>query len=314
MVICKKCSKQILSSKIYQCDSCFFHYHPSCDELLKLKKTDIDNGKQKFICCRCHEQNSIQSPITMDNELNNVGDAWNAIKREISDLRSSHDNMVKFLNDQLANQNVVLDNITSKCEKLAEMETAIQTNSTDINNLKVDNAAIRLELLTVSNKCDLLERRINSNKSLIYGIPSTVNEHLLEVLQLICDKIKFVFNNNNINSIYREKSKSTTKAIVVDWSNQILKQQFRVLSTQNKDILKLFKMKDHNCNITITDFLPKHKRMLLHEAKSLLKSVQFNFKFVWATNGIILAKKDENSQIIEITSSSDLDRIKNTLI
>lgn len=59
------------------------------------------------------------------------------------------------------------------------------------------------------------------------------------------------------------------------------------------------------------DYLPKVKRVLLQEAKKCLKTELLNFKFVWATNGNIFAKKDEGSKLYAITSMTDLDKFKN---
>ena len=116
---------------------------------------------------------------------------------------------------------------------------------------------------------------------------------------------------DNINTIYRERSKSSIKAIVVEWGSIKLKQQFRILSSQNKDVLKASNLNNQICKIFITDYLPKHKRALLHATKQLLQADPLNYKYVWAYDGTILAKKDDTSKIFEITSTADLDKHNN---
>ena len=66
-------------------------------------------------------------------------------------------------------------------------------------------------------------------------------------------------------------------------------------------------LKKLNEKIYINENLPKHLRILRGKANTRRK--QHNFKYLWTKNGNILLRKNENSNVINIKASIDLDKI-----
>lgn len=60
--------------------------------------------------------------------------------------------------------------------------------------------------------------------------------------------------------------------------------------------------------ILITEHLTRRNQELLFQARSLRGGD--NFKFVWSTNGQILARKEEKSKVIRITDSAHVNRLR----
>lgn len=54
------------------------------------------------------------------------------------------------------------------------------------------------------------------------------------------------------------------------------------------------------CNVVVTDYLPKVKRVLLQEAKKCLKTESLNFKFIWATNGNVFARRMKEVNYLQL--------------
>ena len=60
--------------------------------------------------------------------------------------------------------------------------------------------------------------------------------------------------------------------------------------------------------VTIFEMLPQFIYKLRHSAREVAN--KHGYKHVWVSNGTVLVRKNNNSQIIEISTTSDLAKIK----
>lgn len=73
----------------------------------------------------------------------------------------------------------------------------------------------------------------------------------------------------------------------------------------NKDDVNTQNQNNNNNTIFVNDQLTAHNRRLLWQAK--IKAKESCWKYVWTRDGIVFAKKDENSSPMLIKSASDIE-------
>ena len=67
-------------------------------------------------------------------------------------------------------------------------------------------------------------------------------------------------------------------------------------------------LKEHpDCKIYINESLTKRNKELFYKFR--MKKQEQNWKFVWSRNGIIYARKDENSEFVRINDEKDISKM-----
>lgn len=297
----------------HQCLECKLYYHPNCDDFLKCNLTGIESNIVIFKCGSCTGSSPSRSVAVDDATNSNL----TSLKDEILLMQHKQLEMANSLTI-LANLKVQQDalseslcKIVKQLDHIVNLEGQIELNSVNISSIQNDNTKIKAQLAVVSDKCNFLEQQLNGTKLLIYGLPHRNDVSLGELFKQICVLLNFDYSSNCIRNIFRIKAKSINKPVVVDWNSRILHQQFLTIAKLNRSVLAKTTLHGTDCSILITDYLSPAKKTLLYESKKLLQSTTNNFKFVWANRGIIYAKKEENSNVLKILSSDDLDKFKN---
>lgn len=181
---------------------------------------------------------------------------------------------------------------------------------TNVTNDSSDN-------LTLRNTID--QEDLNSNL-VIRGLdisPETSAVELNEVYQGLRDFIG-VSSDPEFDPVRIEVLKPNLKSkylnrrpIVVRLKSSLAKNKFLQIRRAKKTIATsdIKYQQEHNRNIRVTEQLTKENQTLLYQAKSLRNIPEKNlkFKYVWSSDGQILARKKERSKVIRIKS---LDHIK----
>lgn len=245
-----------------------------------------NNTKTRFTCSNCLavKQKSPKSKIT---EI--ISDK--SMENKIEELIKS----VSFMSMQFDNFNDKIDNIISEFKIIK------------IENEKIMSENIRLseEVLVLKTKLDEIEQHNLGITVDIIGIPKTQNENCLSIVENIGKNTNTELNVLEAYRVYSAVSKNNilvAKLATLDMRKNLIRNIKSLKFTSDKINNNWPKEK-----VFINERLTKMKRMLFSQTRSAAKEKQY--KFVWLSNADILVRKNDDSKIIKIKSSQDIEKL-----
>ncbi|XP_060875910.1 uncharacterized protein LOC132949150 [Metopolophium dirhodum] len=142
----------------------------------------------------------------------------------------------------------------------------------EIKNIKIENKKIVTENKRLSEEVDILKSKIDEMEQYNLGISS--GYYCLIVAKLATLEMK----KNLIRNV--KSNKLTTEKMSNEWPKE---------------------------NIYANERLTKLRRTLFYQTK--VAATTKEYKFVWVSNGDILVRKNENSKIVKIKSSQDINNL-----
>lgn len=285
---CVKCQEKLKHNEdTLECSICkdIAHFYCVGYSEQSFKKMS-NNTKSRFTCTNCKTTTS-KSPKSNSAEIK-IG---TSMEDNINELMKS----VSFMSDQFDNFNNKLDNVMS-----------------ELKNIKSENQKIVTENKRLSEEVDLLKSKIDeieqNNLGIsvdITGIPKTQNENCKLIVEEISKK-----TNTTIDVIeaYRINSSISKRSLIVA---KLATLEMRKNLIRNVKSNKLTADKMNNGwpkeNIYINERLTKLRRTLFYQTK--VAATTKEYKFVWLSNGDILVRKNENSKIVRIKSSQDINNL-----
>lgn len=229
----------------------------------------------------------IKTHVEKVNPLNN------AIKAELASLRASV-------------------NFTS--ESFDELKTEIKSLRKDLNDAKnrnlefqKENAQIKKELCDTRKQLIDLQQYSRRNNIELKGIPFTENEDLEKVVEKIADCLRVELSSQDLDVVHRVPTKTNNVPNIVvkfvSWSKRD-----KVLKSARKNRLNTamlgFKT---NVPVFVNEHLCLENKVLL--SKTIQRKKDKNWRFVWVSEGKVLARKSENSKVIHISCEDDLAKL-----
>lgn len=212
-------------------------------------------------------------------------------------LQKDFDSLVKTSNDHSNN--------------LEKLEKTVEENTSNIKN--------------IYNAIDLMEHKVNTvfqqklaRNLIINGIPKEPNEVIGEVISSIFTNMGMNVAESDIEESWRIHDRNLSPPVIVKLKNKSIKDMILKLRKQTnlKGQIKGKSMYakdfgfDSENQIYINEELTQETRYLFSAAKKQLKE-QADFKYVWVSEGKILARKNENEKVLNIRGNCDiLDIIK----
>lgn len=193
-----------------------------------------------------------------------------------------------------------------------------------VNDLRKDYAALREEikqLISVNQKLteenDRLSRRVDEleqyqrlNNLEIRGVAE--EKDAVKIVEKIGEVLDVNISENDIDACHWVPTpKAGVQNIVVRF----------VQRSKRNDLLSKARKKTFTCTdlelssndpVYVNEHLTQKNKKLLSAARQKKKEV--NWKFVWTSNGRILARKDETSRVIRIASLDDLSRMTSSTV
>lgn len=230
-------------------------------------------------------------------------------KSQIDEIKSTLDE-IKHQQNTLQNNYKSLVTTTEEQKKDHKvLKESVFENTSDIDNIYNNLERVNYKLNT------LLQEKIDLNL-IINGIPKVEKEDIKEVVTKIFNYMGMNVENDTIESTWRIHNKNDNPPVIVRLKNKIVKEKVLKLRKINNGEIegKSLFAKDFGYNsdkqIFINEELTQPTRKLLNDAKKQLKNKIF--KFIWISNGKVLAKKDESAKTHYIRNNYDVQQLIKT--
>ena len=234
----------------------------------------------------------------------------------------------------------------AEAEKVAALETSVNTLSRLVDNIRTDATRNSASILNLSNNCNTLDVRTVTLETGFTEFKLKQNENMklfqdeLDVLKFEINEMEQYLRVNNLEIVglpAPDEGESDTQLILaainslqeltteitvddVDIAHPIpskRRDQKRVnivrfvKRTTKLDILEAKKNERNfqyrNNDIFINEHLSIVNRGLFARASE--KKREFGFKYLWTKNGVPCLRKTDNSEIIQITSEKDIQKL-----
>jgi len=285
---CVKCQEKLEHNEdALECSICkdIAHFYCVGYSEQNFKKMS-NNTKNRFTCTNC-KTITTKSPKSNGTEKN-VG---SSMEKNIEELMKS----VTFMSAQF-------DIISSKLDSVM----------IELKNIKIENEKIVTENKRLSEEVDILKSKIDEIEQYnlgisvdITGIPKTQNENCKLIVEEIGKKTNTAID---VIEAYRINSSLSKRSLIVA---KLATLEMRKNLIRNVKSYKLTTDKMSNGwpkeNIYMNERLTKLRRTLFYQTK--VAATTKEYKFVWLSNGDILVRKNENSKIVRIKSSQDINNL-----
>ena len=249
-------------------------------------------------------------------------------KKTLDEAASLQLKELRAVVEQLVEENKELKN---KIQESLD-STQFASNKYDENNNKLNEVLEKLSVISKQNKLlieknALLEKEISMHKRErmemekqlfeiitpieverreknleVHGLPEGSDENCTDVVKAMISKI--TPESVNVSKCFRFGRKETVigekriRPILLEFDN---KKDRDIVFNSRSNLRKL------NDPIYINENLPKHLKILRGKANTRRK--EYNYKYLWTKNGNILLRKNEESNVINIKASIDLEKI-----
>lgn len=202
--------------------------------------------------------------------------------------------------------------IGAKCEELKEKQIVIE-KTVDINTGNIDE--LRSNMNNLQFELNNIQQEKLENNIIINGIPTDDNN--LNTTIVLCSMIvNAEVKKEHIQHIRRMNINTATQPIVVtfhdrslkidilrSWQKLIKTKRINEFQTQLKSKLNI----TNESRISISEENTRFTQNIYKETRELLSK---SYKFIWKRRGIIYVRKTEDSTIIKIASSEQLQTLK----
>lgn len=228
-----------------------------------------------------------------NNKIDGIKSTLDEIREKQNKLQENYETLAKTSKDQSKNHK--------------ELVTKVDDNSADIDYINGDLENINFKLNS------LMQDKLSLNL-IINGVPKSENENIKSVMSNIFTTIGVELEEDSITALWHDRN--DTPPIIVKLKNKTTKDSILKIrksnNTNSQPIGKSLYAKDFGFDsdkqIFINEELTQQTRILLNTTKKILKE-QANFKFIWASDGKVLAKKNEISKIIHIRNKWEVQQL-----
>lgn len=188
-----------------------------------------------------------------------------------------------------------------------DLKKTLETLKRDNTALKKDNAALREGLDAARCEIRDLKQYSRQQNLEIKGLPIKKDEDLASSIISFAERFAVPITSEELDVVHRVPSKDKTKQNVVV--------RCRSRSTRNRILQAVKKKKitpadfgyEGDGPVYVNEHLCAENKILL--GKAISRKREKNWKFVWFSNGKVLARKAENSNVVHIRCENDISLI-----
>lgn len=218
------------------------------------------------------------------------------------------------VSEQLCSTNTRLDATNERLDNFGSM---IDSQKSQIATLTCENESLKGELQDVKRS---LAAKPNSELK-ISGIPESVTLDELAMCEAVLDHLQLSRFFNSVLSVrkvkYKETSRSgetrdrvqTTQTIIVQFLSVQIR-DFVVAAAKPFGVLNsdvIFPLASPVSKMYVKEFLPYAVNELFHMTKQ--RASEANYQYTWCKSGVVHTRKENGSEIIQILTERDLDKI-----
>ena len=234
----------------------------------------------------------------IEQQVNGIAKHFNeqvtSIKTEMGGLSTSQ----TFLSDELTEQKDAIKEITNKSVELEKENTLLNGRVIQLEN----------ELKTETQNRNDLEQYGRRIMVEISGIPSTVNENCLEIINKIANQTGLInYSPEYVDVVHRLSSKPDSGIIVKFVSRTSRDNFYNARKHLKEKCASDFGFPGDNSKIYINESLTLANKTLYKLVRERCKTHKFEFS--WTSNGQILVRRKKDSKAIRITNQNDLKKI-----
>ena len=223
-------------------------------------------------------------------------------------MKSMKSDMQREIQDLKESVNFCSDKITDFESKLAKLNEYFKITEL----LKTENNKLKQKVGALTKKVGALKSTLRSNSVEIQDIPEKSNENLISITKAIENFLKFNFEDNMIDTVFRVQTQveNKPKNIVLKFVAKLQRDRFwqaaKAVRSQ-KEHQKDFKLTGVADRFYINEHLLPQTKLLLKRTREVAKE-KF-YKFTWVQNGNVLVRKAEKSKIVHIQNAEDLGKL-----
>lgn len=311
--VCKK--KETDGTKVLTCMYCFSSAHFKCKNIVG---NAIRRMRENDYFCSSDCSAIYQRIVMMQNNNNTL------LSSLASTISSSVSMEMKSVKDEV---NLITNAIEKSQDFLSQKFDNIVT---DFKNLRIENEQLKSEIVKLKKSHTVMQHTVHKleanvdktdktalgNNAIIWGIPTTPDENVSELVQKFLCNLGMTENFDFVVSAERFFSNKSSNALVPirivfrDKESKELvfskkKQMGQILSTLIDSKLVI---NGRAMNVTLRDELTPLSLEMLKELRD--SQVLLNIKYVWVgRGGVVLVKKDDNSKPESVKNREDLIRI-----
>ncbi|XP_005174816.1 uncharacterized protein LOC101895692 [Musca domestica] len=275
------------------------------------------HGKQQL--CESNETNGTCSKRFRDSSTPTSSLNYNENTSQNKDVEvpkaglTSLENCIKQLTLSITTMSAKLEQNSEKLEQhTAEMKQNMEKLTAQIHDLQTRDKEKSKQIEQLNQKIEQLEQK-SINKNIEISNISNINVNVDDIIKEIVLKTGVQISNNDIERAYKIPKK---KKLIIEFSTlnkkrelmSKIKRHSLQISNGNGESNENGEMRVNESNtIYLNDELTPHNRRLLWLTKT--KARECGWKFVWVRNGVIYARRIENSPFILISNSSDIENI-----
>lgn len=326
-VDCLQCMREIASdSQRLECSDCGNCYHTGrCSGVTKNSfKTMSPVERDSWSCATCAARQARLTPAQAADkaevsQARAVELSLDSVLKKLDDVIRRLDLLEKKQDSQRALQDEMNQKIELQTNTIQGMETAfdvlsskhddilksLETQGQQLKKLEKKVSDLEVQLLTKDSRISQLELEVENleqysrkNNIEIHGVPARENEDLMQVVASIAQKLSLpVPTTEQIEAVHRIKAKSNLAPPILV---RFFRRDVRDSWLGKRTVLKSEK-------IFINENLTARVKKLLWLSKCCAKEKAY--KFVWARNGRVYARKLEGAPLIRIDNEAGLNNL-----
>lgn len=309
MYNCTRCKKLLPSEDYAACTECGGLYHLDCslpeNNYKKLLKKQKDWKSSK--CVQGVSTRNMEEQRKQDKEYNN--EDLVEVKKSLAEMNMKFNELLDMKNGLLEltkTINFLAEKYDTLIKELDTVKTENKNAIKQIEELKNANKDKDQIIADLEERTENLEQYTRNHNIEIHGIPQKQNEDCKNLLLKIAQELDIDMNMEEMDVAHRVAVRRATTALPIvaqlttrTKRDELVKQKVLIIMNNNIEGLQIGQ------KMFISEHLTLKNKNLLRLAK--IRARELNYKYVWYKFGKVLVRKNDNTQVIRINNTYELE-------